>query len=184
MTSDGVFCVLTVNIQQLPIESKMSGLLPYCICDHCQYSVNNVQQNARRSLLCSSCLTHRAAPGHTDICRKDAVYFLQNPFGQIDSYVKDVIRAELPTMSLEEAFSNKDAIASAVSIRLAGKMSTFGWKILQVLVTDVEPDAGVKNALNEIQRAKDHRKAAKELADAAYSVQIFRKPLPCDADIY
>lgn len=153
----------------------------------------------------------------------DAVYKLRNPAAQIDSYVKDVVRSEMPTMLLQEVFMNKDAIASAVELRLSKKMAMFGWQILQVgikhqaipkcatevsifsapfrycwltfpdpssvrplsisqvLVTDVEPDANVKAALNSVQQAKDHRKAAKERADARYEIEIFRAQGRCEA---
>src|SRR3989338_2615305 len=62
----------------------------------------------------------------------------------------DVVRAEIPTMSLDEVFEKKDTIANAVKNELTGTMQEFGYEIVKALVTNIDPDEKVKNAMNEI----------------------------------
>ena len=49
---------------------------------------------------------------------------------------------------------------------LAETISGFGYEIVKALVTDVDPDAKVKNSMNEINAAKRLKEAAKEYAEA------------------
>jgi len=102
----------------------------------------------------------------------DAIYKLRNPLQQIDSYVGDVVRAQVPQMTLDEVFSNKDAIAAAVKDKIDDKMEEFGWRILQCLVVNVDPDQGVKNAMNAIESARRHKDAAETTAEADKFVLI------------
>lgn len=109
-------------------------------------------------------------PMQTDV--RSAIYKLRNPFGQIDSFVGDVVRAQVPKMNLDEVFSNKDAIATAVEDKIRDKMDDFGWRILQCLVTSVEPDNGVKEAMNAVEAARRHKMAAETKAEADKFVLI------------
>ena len=45
-------------------------------------------------------------------------------------------------------------------------MSTYGYIIVKTLITKVEPDAEVKQSMNEINAAQRKRVAAQELAEA------------------
>ena len=56
----------------------------------------------------------------------DCVYRLRNPRQQIESYVGDVVRAQVPNMELEQVFVNKDAIADAVGQKITYSMADFG----------------------------------------------------------
>jgi len=102
----------------------------------------------------------------------DAVYRLTDPSGQVDSFVKDVIRGQVPTMTLDEVFAAKSELAEAVKARLKEKMTEFGYHILNALVTDLEPDASVKAAMNEIETNKRMRAAREERAEANKNVMI------------
>ena len=48
---------------------------------------------------------------------------------------------------------SKEEIASDVKSELTKSMSSFGYAIIQTLVTDIEPAAKVKQAMNEINAA-------------------------------
>jgi len=96
----------------------------------------------------------------------DAFYKLNNPRTQINSYVYDVVRAKVPGLTLDNLFENKDEIALAVKGELAETMIKFGFGIVNVLVTDVEPDVKVKEAMNEINAAQRMRVAATEKGEA------------------
>lgn len=96
----------------------------------------------------------------------DAFYKLQNPREQITSYVFDTVRARVPAISLDDVFEKKDDIAQAVKTELDAVMDDFGYGIIKALVTDIDPDAKVKESMNEINAAQRLRVAAVEQAEA------------------
>ena len=98
---------------------------------------------------------------------KDSFYELNNPEQQIQSYVFDSIRSEVPMMELDDVFAEKEKIALAVKTELSGTMRQFGFDFIKALVTDIDPDAKVKHSMNEINAAKRMKEAAKEEAAAA-----------------
>ncbi|MDZ7728873.1 MAG: SPFH domain-containing protein [Dehalococcoidia bacterium] len=102
----------------------------------------------------------------------DAFYRLDQPTTQITSYVFDVVRARVPKMELDVVFDNKDEIAVAVKNELSESMQAFGFQIVQTLVTDLEPDARVKDSMNEINAARRQREAAKERGEADKIIQV------------
>ncbi len=96
----------------------------------------------------------------------DAFYRLQNAQGQITSFVFDTVRARVPNVELDELFQMKDDIAQAVKTELDQVMDDFGYGIIKALVTDIDPDAKVKESMNEINAAQRQRVAAVEQAEA------------------
>lgn len=97
----------------------------------------------------------------------DAFYKLDYPHEQITSYVFDVVRAEVPKMKLDDVFVKKDDIALAVKAELNEAMSDYGFDIIKTLVTDIDPDQQVKNAMNRINAAEREKVAAQFEGDAA-----------------
>ncbi len=97
---------------------------------------------------------------------EDAFYKLDYPHGQITSYVFDVVRAEVPKMILDDVFLRKDDIAIAVKSELNEAMMTYGYDIIKTLVTDIDPDAQVKEAMNRINAADREKTAAQYEGDA------------------
>ena len=97
----------------------------------------------------------------------DAFYKLDNPQDQITSYVFDVVRAEVPKMKLDYVFERKDDIAIAVKKELNDAMLDYGYDIIKTLVTDIDPDAQVKAAMNRINAAEREKIAAQYEGDAA-----------------
>ena len=96
----------------------------------------------------------------------EAFYSLQNPLVQINAYVFDVVRSTVPKMLLDEVFESKDQIAFQVKDSLGKIMGEFGYFIHQVLVTDIAPNARVRDAMNEINASRRMRLAATERAEA------------------
>lgn len=96
----------------------------------------------------------------------DAFYKLESPYDQITSYVFDVVRAEVPKMKLDDVFERKDDIAIAVKRELNQAMSDYGYDIIKTLVTDIDPDAQVKSAMNRINAAEREKVAAEYVAEA------------------
>ena len=97
----------------------------------------------------------------------EAFYKLDYPHDQITSYVFDVIRAEVPKMKLDDVFEKKNDIAIAVKSELNDAMIEYGYDIIKTLVTDIDPDAQVKNAMNRINAAEREKVAAQYEGDAA-----------------
>lgn len=95
----------------------------------------------------------------------DAFYRLTNAHSQITAYVFDVVRAIVPKSNLDDVFLTKEEIAMAVKDELSKSMSSFGYQIIQTLVTDIEPDHKVREAMNEINSAQRFRHAALEKAE-------------------
>jgi regulator of protease activity HflC (stomatin/prohibitin superfamily) len=96
----------------------------------------------------------------------DAFYKLDNASRQITSFVFDVVRAQVPKIKLDDVFEKKDDIADIVKSELAQVMEGFGYGILKALVTDIDPDAKVKESMNEINAAQRMRVAATERGEA------------------
>jgi regulator of protease activity HflC (stomatin/prohibitin superfamily) len=97
----------------------------------------------------------------------EAFYKLEFPHEQITSYVFDVVRAEVPKMKLDDVFVKKDDIAIAVKSELQEAMLTYGYDIIKTLVTDIDPDAQVKAAMNRINASEREKVAAQYEGDAA-----------------
>ena len=97
----------------------------------------------------------------------DAFYKLDYPHDQITSYVFDVVRAEVPKMKLDDVFVKKDDVAIAVKSELNDAMMDYGYDIIKTLVTDIDPDAQVKAAMNRINAADREKTAAQYEGDAA-----------------
>jgi len=110
----------------------------------------------------------------------DAYYRLENPSGQIQSYVFDVVRSTLPRMELDDAFANKDKIATAIFEQLQDVMRDYGYEILASLLVDISPDAKVKVSMNEINASKRLKAAAEHKAEADKIRQV--KAAEADAE--
>lgn len=97
---------------------------------------------------------------------QEAYYSLDNPKGQISSYIFDDVRAEVPKLDLDDLFSKKDDIATAVRENVAEIMDDYGYAIIKTLITDIDPDENVKISMNRINAAKRDKDAALQEAEA------------------
>ena len=110
----------------------------------------------------------------------DAFYKLDDPVNQIKAFVFDVVRARVPKIKLDDVFEKKDEIAGAVKNELSQVMDDFGYGIVKTLVTDIDPDAKVKEAMNEINAAQRMWAAATEKGEAEKIMQV--KAAEADAE--
>ncbi len=102
----------------------------------------------------------------------EAFYKLNNAERQITSFVFDVVRARVPGIKLDDVFEKKDDIADAVKNELTQMMDDFGYGIVKALVTDIDPDSKVKEAMNEINAAQRLRVAAEEKGEAEKILKV------------
>ncbi|MGH9596495.1 MAG: SPFH domain-containing protein [Edaphobacter sp.] len=96
----------------------------------------------------------------------DAFYKLSSPQKQIESFVFNSILGHVPKLSLDETFEQQSGISIAVKTELDTTMSNFGYNILNALVTDIVPDAKVKDAMNDINAAQRAQVAAQARGEA------------------
>jgi len=125
---------LSLRIQQLevPVETKTN---------------DNVIVNV------SIAVQYKVPPDNVE----KAFYQLDDPEGQIESYVLASVRGEVPKMKLDDLYENKDQVAGAVEVELKESMAAFGYQIVIALVTDISPDDKVKAAMNDINAAVRER---------------------------
>jgi len=105
---------------------------------------------------------------------RTAYYALSNTTSQIQAYVEDSVRAAIPKLTLDNVFANKDTIAQSVKLALAEAMDSFGFMIVQLLIVDIQPNAKVVYAMNEINSAKRLKDAAMDRAEAEKIIKVKR----------
>lgn len=109
-----------------------------------------------------------------------AYYKLSDPQSQIRSYIYDVVRSSVPRLDLDASFASKDDVANAVKSQLATLMADYGYEIIAALVIDLDPNAHVKAAMNDINASQRLREAAAEKAEAEKILQV--KAAEAEAD--
>ena len=72
---------------------------------------------------------------------------LSDTQAQMRAYVYDTIRASLCGMNLDDAFESKEEISMSLKAHLQEIMSNYGISILNALVTDLSPDAKVRDGM-------------------------------------
>ena len=97
---------------------------------------------------------------------KNSFYELSDSTAQIESFVFDAVRAEVPKMELDMVYENKDNIANTVMEGLNSLLSSYGFDIKKTLVVDILPDSKVVDAMNAINEQKRLRQAAEEKGEA------------------
>ncbi|MDK2971079.1 MAG: hypothetical protein PWP23_834 [Candidatus Sumerlaeota bacterium] len=114
---------------------------------------------------------------------REAFYELSYPERQITSFVYDEVRAQVPKMKLDDVFRNKDDIADAVRKGLTETMNQYGYEIVKSLVTDIDPDPKVKQAMNEINAAQRIRRASEERGEAEKILRVKQAEAEAQASI-
>jgi regulator of protease activity HflC (stomatin/prohibitin superfamily) len=102
----------------------------------------------------------------------DAFYRLTNPQNQMESWIFDNVRAKVPGMTLDSVFENKEEIAKEIEDSLSARLSEYGYKLVRALVNDIQPDKGVADAMNEINRQQRLRVAAEHEGEAKKVIVI------------
>jgi regulator of protease activity HflC (stomatin/prohibitin superfamily) len=110
--------------------------------------------------------------GASDQQVMDAYYKLEDPAVQIQSYAFDVVRSHIPNMDLDEAYADADVIANHIQGTLHRQMAEYGYEIVKALVTNIEPDQRVKDAMNNINASQRNQIAAAAQGDAQKTLAV------------
>ena len=111
---------------------------------------------------------YRVKPEDTE----KAYFSLDDPLGQMDAFVKNVVRDRVPKLKLDELFESPDDISKAIEDRLAPKMKVHGFTIESTLLTNIDPDHLVMESMNKINATERLKEAAKNEADASYIKKV------------
>jgi regulator of protease activity HflC (stomatin/prohibitin superfamily) len=103
---------------------------------------------------------------------QDAYYKLDDPEVQMRSYAFDVVRSHIPSLDLDEAYADADTIAMHIQETLHRQMADYGYEIVKALVTNIEPDQRVKDAMNNINAAQRNQVAAAAQGDAQKTLAV------------
>jgi regulator of protease activity HflC (stomatin/prohibitin superfamily) len=109
-----------------------------------------------------------------------AFYTLQNPVMQIESYIFNSIRGQIPQFDIDELFSMRSEIAERLKQDVDNQMDKYGFDILTVLITDIDPAKSVRDAMNQIQVYQRMRSAVTDKAEAQKAATI--KAAEADAE--
>ena len=100
-----------------------------------------------------------------------AFFSLDDPEGQMNAFVKNVVRSRVPKLDLDVLFESPDDISQAIEDRLAPKMA-HGFTIVSTLLTTIDPDEYVMESMNKINATDRLKAAAKNEADAEYIKRV------------
>ncbi len=103
---------------------------------------------------------------------QDAFYKLEDPEVQMKSYAFDVVRSHIPSMNLDEAYADADTIAMHIQDTLHRQMAEYGYEVVKALITNIEPDQRVKDAMNNINAAQRNQVAAGAQGDAQKTLAV------------
>ena len=103
---------------------------------------------------------------------QDAYYKLEDPEVQMQAYAFDVVRSHIPSMDLDEAYADADTIAKHIQDTLHSQMATYGYEIVKALITNIEPDQRVKDAMNNINASQRNQVAAAAQGDAQKTLAV------------
>jgi len=102
----------------------------------------------------------------------EAFYAVSNPYVQLSQYVKDGLRSAVCTMTLDDAYSGKQEISDYLIDHLQPTFSNFGYNLMSVLITEIEPDRKVMTAMNEINSSKRLKEAAVQRAEGEKIIKV------------
>ncbi|KAF8822106.1 hypothetical protein IE077_001019 [Cardiosporidium cionae] len=94
-----------------------------------------------------------------------AYYTLDDPESHLASLVFDAVTSIVPKIELDDLFETRDDISKFVKQSLSEGMESYGYRIVDVLLTNVSPDKDVQESMNNINRLRRLRIAETEIAE-------------------
>jgi regulator of protease activity HflC (stomatin/prohibitin superfamily) len=81
---------------------------------------------------------------------KEAYYELDNPEGQMRTYVTNTLRGEASKLTMDELFQSNKSFDDAVKDILSDKFGTYGYEIINVLIDEPQPPEELKTTFNTV----------------------------------
>ena len=95
-----------------------------------------------------------------------AYYTMRTPQQQITTMVENALRAQIPHYTLNEVFLSQSEIADKAMIDLSRTFeSKYGYRIVDLLVTDISPARELVQAMNQQAEARLQRVVAQHKGD-------------------
>ena len=108
-------------------------------------------------------------------------YMLQDPVAQMQDYLADALRSQIPNRTLDEVFSEKDAIAHAIDEVVAHKMLEYGYVLVTTLITRIKLPLEVQESMNHIIASKNNLESATNDANAARAKTVIAAQAKAEA---
>ncbi len=108
-------------------------------------------------------------------------YMLQDPVSQMQDYLADALRSQIPNRTLDEVFSEKDAIAHAIDEVVAHKMLEYGYVLVTTLITRIKLPVEVQESMNHIIASKNNLESATNDANAARAKTVIAAQAKAEA---
>lgn len=103
---------------------------------------------------------------------EDAFYKLDDPEGQIRSYVVNQVRGTASGMSFDELFQSRTHFEDDVEETLTEKMTSFGFRIENVLVDDPQPSDQLRKAFDRVIASERLKEAAVNEGEAKKTLSV------------
>lgn len=164
--------VVSLRVQELKVNCEAKTKDNVCLKLSCLHFTHNIYLDYCVQVF----VTVSTSVQYQVVAEKvyQAHYVLADTKKQMTAYVYDVIRSTIPTMTLDEAFESKEEVSLTVKAQLVEVFTTYGYTILQTLVTDLSPDAKVRDAMNEINASKRLKEAAYQRAEGEKVLKVKR----------
>ena len=108
-------------------------------------------------------------------------YTLTDPVAQMKDYLADALRSQIPNRTLDEVFSEKDAIATAIDEVVAQKMLEYGYVLVTTLITSIRLPREVQESMNRIVASKNNLASAQNDANAARAKTVIAAQAKAEA---
>lgn len=108
-------------------------------------------------------------------------YTLTDPVAQMKDYLADALRSQIPNRTLDEVFSEKDAIATAIDEVVAKKMLDYGYVLVTTLITSIRLPKEVQESMNRIVASKNNLASAQNDANAARAKTVIAAQAKAEA---
>lgn len=95
-----------------------------------------------------------------------AHYELEEPEEQITNYILNNVKNAVGGMDMQELYTNRDNIESAVQTALSTQFAQYGYEIVNVLVDEPKPSDEVRDSFNRVIASKRELEAAENIAAA------------------
>lgn len=98
---------------------------------------------------------------------REAYYVLDDPIGQIKTFIAKQVLNTASGMTFDELFTSKDQFQKDVHDTLTSEMTEFGYIIRNVQVNDPQPSEDMKKAFDRVLTSERLKEAAKNEGEAA-----------------